>query len=358
MFVFTARLAAGAIGPATGDQIRHAREAAQQTASERLPYAQRRASDAGPGVEATDPRRWSGEPIASEMSLCRSRRGLELVAAVNNGAAGGRSRLLERNPREIPAALGPVRHDSVSRARLLWAAAALLLEAIATETPGDPEASVLPLEYGLGLAELDRVLFLALTRVTLGLRECCARHGPAGAALASAVTSLAGHASGSPPPGEQAWPVEPLTNSETRVLHYLPTYMGVSEIAAALNLSANTVKTHVRHLYRKLGAHSRREAVQRVRALGLLAAKASHPTRGQPRSTGTEEWIMSYGHAERNLAMLRQLEAETRELLASLDQLDPERSAWLQEGASSGDDPLKQVSPGRPGCMTAGPGTT
>ena len=32
---------------------------------------------------------------------------------------------------------------------------------------------------------------------------------------------------------------------------------------------------------------------------------------------------MSYGHAERNLAMLRQLEAETRELLASLDQLDP-----------------------------------
>jgi DNA-binding CsgD family transcriptional regulator len=258
-----------------GDEIMHAREATQQTACERLAYAQRGASGAGPGVEATDPPRWSGEPIASEMSLCRSGSGLELVAGVN-GAAGGRSRLPERSPREMPAALGPVRHGSVSRARLLWAAA-LILEAIATDTPGDPDASVLPLEHGLGLAELDRVLFRALARVTLGLPECCARHGPAGAALASAVTSLSGHASGSPPPGEQAWPVEPLTNSETRVLHYLPTYMGVPKVAAALYLPANTVKTHVRHLYRKLGVHSRREAVQRARALGLLTAKASHP---------------------------------------------------------------------------------
>ena len=316
-----------------GDEIMRAREAAQQTACERLPYAQRGASGAGPGVEATDPPRWSGEPIASEMSLCRSRSGLGLVAGVN-GAAGRRSRLVERNPRGIPAALGPARQGSVSRARLLWAAA-FLLEAIATDTSGDPDASMLPREHGLGLAELDRALFPALARVTLGLPECCTSHGPAGAALASAVTSLSGHASGSPPPGEQAWPVEPLTNSETRVLHYLPTYMGVPQIAAALCLSANTVKTHVRHLYRKLGVHSRREAVQRARALGLLAAKASHPTRGQPWSTGTEEWTMSYGHAERNLAMLRQLEAETRELLASLDQLNPDRSAWLQEVTSS-----------------------
>jgi hypothetical protein len=40
---------------------------------------------------------------------------------------------------------------------------------------------------------------------------------------------------------------------------------------------------------------------------------------------------MGYGHAERNLALIRQLEAETRELLDTLDQLDPEQSAWLQE---------------------------
>jgi hypothetical protein len=38
---------------------------------------------------------------------------------------------------------------------------------------------------------------------------------------------------------------------------------------------------------------------------------------------------MAYGHAERNLALLRQLEAETRQLLESLDH--PEQSARLQE---------------------------
>ena len=41
---------------------------------------------------------------------------------------------------------------------------------------------------------------------------------------------------------------------------------------------------------------------------------------------------MAYGHAERNLAFIRQVEAETRQLLESLNQPDPEQSAWLREG--------------------------
>jgi hypothetical protein len=39
---------------------------------------------------------------------------------------------------------------------------------------------------------------------------------------------------------------------------------------------------------------------------------------------------MSYGHAERNLALIRQLEAEPRQLLGRLIQPDAEQSAWLQ----------------------------
>ena len=40
---------------------------------------------------------------------------------------------------------------------------------------------------------------------------------------------------------------------------------------------------------------------------------------------------MAYGHAERNLALIHQLEAETLNLLGSLEQPDSDQPAWLQE---------------------------
>jgi LuxR family transcriptional regulator, maltose regulon positive regulatory protein len=45
----------------------------------------------------------------------------------------------------------------------------------------------------------------------------------------------------------------------------------MSEIASELFVSKNTVRAHVRQIYAKLGAHSRGEAVERARQLGLLA---------------------------------------------------------------------------------------
>jgi LuxR family transcriptional regulator, maltose regulon positive regulatory protein len=63
---------------------------------------------------------------------------------------------------------------------------------------------------------------------------------------------------------------EPLTDSETRVLRYLPTNLHAPEIAGELTLSVNTIRTHIRHLYQKLAVHSRTEAVAQARALGLL----------------------------------------------------------------------------------------
>ena len=58
------------------------------------------------------------------------------------------------------------------------------------------------------------------------------------------------------------------------MLRYLPTNLTAPEIASELYLSRNTVKTHMRNLYAKLGTHSRAEAVERTRALGLLALHA------------------------------------------------------------------------------------
>jgi LuxR family maltose regulon positive regulatory protein len=39
----------------------------------------------------------------------------------------------------------------------------------------------------------------------------------------------------------------------------------------------NTIRTHIRHLYDKLGAHHRNEAVEQARAVGLLASSAGRP---------------------------------------------------------------------------------
>jgi len=63
---------------------------------------------------------------------------------------------------------------------------------------------------------------------------------------------------------------EPLSERERDVLRFLPTVLTANEIAASLGISVNTVKAHMRAIYRKLGATRRREAVVRARQQGLL----------------------------------------------------------------------------------------
>jgi LuxR family maltose regulon positive regulatory protein len=70
--------------------------------------------------------------------------------------------------------------------------------------------------------------------------------------------------------------VEALSDAELRVLRYLPTNLPATAIASEIYVSTNTVKTHMRHIYAKLNAHSRREAVERARGLGLLGQSARH----------------------------------------------------------------------------------
>jgi LuxR family transcriptional regulator, maltose regulon positive regulatory protein len=70
-----------------------------------------------------------------------------------------------------------------------------------------------------------------------------------------------------------------LTTAELRVLQFLPTHLSFPDIADRLYVSANTVKTHARSVYRKLDATSRGEAVARAREAGLLN-HASHASAG------------------------------------------------------------------------------
>ena len=78
---------------------------------------------------------------------------------------------------------------------------------------------------------------------------------------------------------------EALSPSELRVLRYLPTNLTRPEIARELYVSVNTVNTHIRNIYAKLGARDRSSAVKRARELRLLSAgRAEHRMRGRRRA--------------------------------------------------------------------------
>jgi LuxR family maltose regulon positive regulatory protein len=64
--------------------------------------------------------------------------------------------------------------------------------------------------------------------------------------------------------------LDPLSDREEAVLRYLPTVMSKADIASELFVSINTVKTHTRNIYRKLGVGTRTEAVRRAKHLNLV----------------------------------------------------------------------------------------
>ena len=66
-------------------------------------------------------------------------------------------------------------------------------------------------------------------------------------------------------------PLHPLTSRELDVLRYLPTRLSNIDIGARLRISQNTVKTHLKDIYRKLRVSSRNEAVVVAVRLGLLS---------------------------------------------------------------------------------------
>jgi LuxR family transcriptional regulator, maltose regulon positive regulatory protein len=190
-------------------------------------------------------------------------------------------RLAQANAHEALAALAPVLDGSVAlapvldvSAPVLWPARLaqpFLLEAIARDALGDSRAAASAVERALDLAEPDGALWWFVLHPARDLLERHARHGTAHAALiADIVSLLAGNRSASLAAGPRP-PLEPLSESELRVLRYLPTNLSGPQIAGALYVSHNTVRTHIGHLYGKLGAHTRAEAVARARALGLLA---------------------------------------------------------------------------------------
>jgi len=181
-------------------------------------------------------------------------------------------RLAQDNPRAATAALAPVLDSPApEEAHQVWLITALLLEANARNALGEREAAGRALERALDLAEPYDLLFPFLLHPMRGLIESHARQRTAHPALIVKIISRLGGRTPMVPaqrPSEQL--PDPLSQAEVRVLRFLPTSLSAPEIARELYVSVNTVRTHMRHLYDKLGAHRRLEAIDRARALGLL----------------------------------------------------------------------------------------
>jgi LuxR family transcriptional regulator, maltose regulon positive regulatory protein len=181
-------------------------------------------------------------------------------------------RLAQGDPRAAALALEPVLDGSAPVIRQASLSEAFVLEASARDALGDSDAAGRALERALDIAESDGAVLPFLLHPVADLLERHPRHRTVHAALISEILNMLGGASRSGElPGGLPTPRDPLSESETRVLRYLPTDLSAREIADELFLSWYTVKTHMRHLYAKLGTHTRHETVQRARALGLLA---------------------------------------------------------------------------------------
>lgn len=100
-----------------------------------------------------------------------------------------------------------------------------------------------------------------------------------GARAGAAPTRAAPHASHGPTRRRRS-AIEDLTHREQEILAHLVAPIGHDAIAAKLGISPNTVRTHVRNIYEKIGVHNRIEAARVALSSGLVASVADHVGEG------------------------------------------------------------------------------
>jgi LuxR family transcriptional regulator, maltose regulon positive regulatory protein len=151
---------------------------------------------------------------------------------------------------------------------------AWLASALVEDARGEPTAARDALERALELAEAEPFLQAFLSGGS-AVRELLERHASVGTAHPALLEVLLDYVGQRRPDVETL--AEPLTEREMRILRYLPTMLSNAEIGAEIFVSLNTVKTHLRSIYRKLGAGGRADAVERARRVGLLPSGIKRP---------------------------------------------------------------------------------
>jgi LuxR family maltose regulon positive regulatory protein len=194
----------------------------------------------------------------------------EALAAAEDGGAftlglTGRLRLHDGDPAGAAEAVAPVLSGEAFVYHPAFEIECLMLDAVARHQLGDHEAAERSVERTMEIAAPEGRAYMILT--IPGVKDVLQRHPAHRTAHPEHVKRLVALLSASEPAQELA---EPLSDRELAVLRFLPTNLSAAEIGSELYLSVHTVKTHMRKLYAKLDVHTRAEAVQKGRDLGLL----------------------------------------------------------------------------------------
>jgi LuxR family maltose regulon positive regulatory protein len=145
----------------------------------------------------------------------------------------------------------------------------LVLQALAHQAGSDIPAALMPLRRALTLAEPEGYvrLFVDEGLPMEASLEAAAKHGIAPNYVRQLLTAF-GMAEGTPPATQGL--IEPLSERELDVLRLLGTDLDGPDIARELVVSLNTMRTHTKNIYSKLGVNTRRAAVRRAEELELL----------------------------------------------------------------------------------------
>ena len=150
----------------------------------------------------------------------------------------------------------------------------LVLQALAHQLQRDVAGALVPLSRALELAEPEGYVrrFVDEGSDMAALLEAAATQRISPAYVARLLTAFGPAAAGpTGRAGVDAVLVEPLSERELDVLRLLSTDLNGPQIAGQLVVSLNTVRTHTKNIYAKLGVTSRREAVRQAHELDLLA---------------------------------------------------------------------------------------
>ena len=148
----------------------------------------------------------------------------------------------------------------------------LIVLSLAHQARGDHTAATAALEQALARAEPEGYvrIFVDELPALVPLLRAASRPGVAGDHARTVLAAAGRRGDAGPPVGaSRQGLVDELSNRELDVLRLLRSDLSGPDIARELVVSLNTVRTHTKNIYMKLGVNNRREAVRRAAELGL-----------------------------------------------------------------------------------------